>query len=117
MYVSLVSLQMYNLRADILRKALGSSFHTVPVTLNYGMVVFDYCNSHRLKDSVKALTEAIMIAVDQRKFISSERIFFICVGLFCGKMFSFFCRSCGSLKTAKDGASDERQPHKERFLH
>ena len=65
---------MYGLRAEILRRVLGSSLHTVPVTLNYGVVVLDYCNSHRLKDSVKALTEAIMIAVDHRKFISSELI-------------------------------------------
>ena len=51
----------------MLRKALVAPFLAVPPNLNYENVVSDYCQSHLLKDSVAALTEAIIVAVDHRK--------------------------------------------------
>ena len=58
---------MYYLRADVLRKALVAPFLAVPPTLNYETVVSDYCESHLLENSVAALTEAIIVAVDHSK--------------------------------------------------
>lgn len=57
-------LQGYFLRATILQEAMLLPHVAVPPAIKPGTVVSDYCTSHRLKDSVEALTEAIIFAVD-----------------------------------------------------
>lgn len=58
---------MYYVRGKVLRRALTAPLVTVPPELDFQNVILDYCESHRLKDSVKALTQAIIVAVDYRK--------------------------------------------------
>ena len=57
---------MHFLRATVLHKALLAPNITVPPAYHPGIVVKDYCDSHRLKDNVHALTEAIIFAADRR---------------------------------------------------
>lgn len=59
-------LQLHYLRATVLQKALRTPNVTVPSAYRPDMVVRDFCASHRLKESVHALTEAIIFAVDRR---------------------------------------------------
>lgn len=66
MYVYTI-LQVYFVRGEVLRLALTTQFFRVPPELNFKMVISDYCESHRLKDNVKALSQAIIVAVDHRK--------------------------------------------------
>ena len=64
----------------MLRKALVAPYLTVPPFLNYEKIVSDYCQSHQLKESIEALTEAILVAVDHRKL--SLSVFSFCVSTF-----------------------------------
>ena len=51
----------------MLQKALSAPMVTVPRAIQPSIVVSDYCSSHRLQDNIRALTEAIIFAVDHRK--------------------------------------------------
>lgn len=78
MYVCITFHQMYYMRGKVLREALTAPFVSVPPELNFQMVISDYCESHRLKDSVKALTQAIIVAVDYRKLPSLSLYIYMC---------------------------------------
>lgn len=64
---NVILLQMHFLRASVLQQALSTPYVRVPKSIHPDIVVSDYCSCHRLQDNVKALTEAIVFAVDNRK--------------------------------------------------
>ena len=40
----------------------------MPATLTYGQVIADYFRGHELKTDVKAIVEAILVAIDHGKY-------------------------------------------------
>ena len=57
----------------MLQQALSTPYVRVPKSIHPDIVVSDYCSCHRLQDNVKALTEAIIFAVDNRKSYTYSR--------------------------------------------
>ena len=64
-------MQAYIRRADSLRKALQSGRFEVPANLTYENVIADYCRGHDIKSNVKAFVEAILVAIDNGKHLST----------------------------------------------
>ena len=67
-----ILIQMHFLRATVLQQALSTPFVSVPRSIPSSNVMLDYCSCHRIEDNVKALTEAIIFATDNRKSVSNS---------------------------------------------